>query len=155
MSHWVHIGFNPWLEACAAYLAVAGQCVRLPPQHTLAHPRLVRVAGCSRQLVHPWSSGPQALHRTDSLAQDGGWRAQTGHLGWKAHQVFFCLWGAVESQEDIASLPTLLRHSRAKALVALALEPTRGLLLASCHCFYQLLKKDWRKFYTGHRLEKG
>lgn len=34
-----------------------------------------------------------------------------------------------ESREDIASLQTLLRHSRAKALVAIALEPARAFFL--------------------------
>jgi hypothetical protein len=114
-----------------AHLAVVGQCAWLAPQRMPAHPLSVQVASCSRQLVHPWSSGLWALHRTDSLAQGGSWRAQTGHLGWKAHQLSFCLRGAAELREDIPSLPTLARHSRAKALVAIALEPTRAFLPAT------------------------
>jgi len=46
-----------------------------------------------------------------------------------------------ESGEDIASLPTPLRHSRAKALVALALEPARGFFLPAATAFVSSQRK--------------
>jgi hypothetical protein len=154
MRQRVHIGFNPWLEACVAHLAVVGQCAWLAPQHMPAHPLSVQVAGCSWQLVHPWSSRLWALHQTDSLEQGGSWRAQTGHLGWKAHQLSFCLREAAESREDIPSLPTTPRHLRAKALVAIALEPTRVFLPATT-AFLSSRRKTWERSMLDVDLMKA
>ena len=67
MGQRVQCDLNPWL----------------PRQHTPAHTRSIRVAGCFRQLVRPWCPGPQACHRTEARAQGGVWRARTGSLSWK------------------------------------------------------------------------
>ena len=67
MGQRVQCDLNPWL----------------PRQHTPAHTRSIRVAGCFRQLVRLWCPGPRSCHRTEARSQGDGWRAQTGSLSWK------------------------------------------------------------------------
>jgi hypothetical protein len=92
----VHSGPNPCLGVCAAHLV--DPCAQLPPQHMPAHPRWIRVAGCPRQLVRPWSPGSRSRHRTNVRWQGEGWRAQMSRLSWKNLQLSFCSLGAAETR---------------------------------------------------------
>jgi len=92
--------------------------------------------------VELWAMGPSRNRFPDSLVQDSSWRAQTSCLGWKTHQLSFCLRGAAQLREDIASLTIPLRHARAKALVALALVPTRVFFLPAATAFVSSQRKN-------------
>jgi len=76
----------------------AGRRSRLPPHLTPAHHLSVRVAGCCRQLIRPWSPGTRARHRTDDRAQGNGRQFQRSIFSRKACQLSFWSRRAAETR---------------------------------------------------------
>jgi hypothetical protein len=137
----VHIGFNPCLETRAAHLAVAVQCARLPPQRTPAHPHPVQVAGCSRELVHPRSSGslgpsPNRFTCAGLAAGEGSDRPS----GLESSSAFLLLTGSC-GVAGHSLAPDSAQTLEGKSACSISLGPCQVLLLAGCHCFCQFPKK--------------
>ena len=88
---------NPWLRACAVYVAFMGRRVR---RLTLSRTELLAALD-SLSSSRGLGRGPAS---PDVLVQGDGWRAQSRHPSWRACRIFLCSQGVASITLDMTNL---------------------------------------------------